>query len=145
MVRQRHPSATDNPPWAKNMTLKEKTKAFDRYVYMYIITMWAIFPVFENVYWIFYTDLAITTVLITIDFSLKVKLYKESKSEFIETLKVSLPETMFSLIITLAGLIVHYLMASTIETLIWLFLFGFSVVEIATIDKIRAKSCKHDG
>ena len=126
------------------MTLKEKTKAFDRYVYMYIITMWAIFPVFENVYWIFYTDLAITTVLIIIDFSLKVKLYKESKSEFIETLKVSLPETMFSLFITLAGLIVHYLMASTIETLIWLFLFGFSVVEIATIDKIRAKSCKHD-
>ena len=126
------------------MTLKEKTKAFDRYVYMYIITMWAIFPVFKNVSWIFYTDLAITTVLITIDFSLKVKLYKESKSEFIETLKVSLPETMFSLIITLAGLIVHYLMASTIETLIWLFLFGFSVVEIATIDKIRAKSCKHD-
>ena len=126
------------------MTLKEKTKAFDRYVYMYVITMWAIFPVFENVYWIFYTALAITTVLITIDFSLKVKLYKESKSEFIETLKVSLPETMFSLIITLAGLIVHYLMASTIETLIWLFLFGFSVVEIATIDKIRAKSCKHD-
>lgn len=126
------------------MTLKEKTKAFDRYVYMYIITMWAIFPVFKNVYWIFYMDLAITTVLITIDFSLKVKLYKESKSEFIETLKVSLPETMFSLIITLAGLIVHYLMASTIETLIWLFLFGFSVVEIATIDKIRAKSCKHD-
>ena len=126
------------------MTLKEKTKAFDRYVYMYIITMWAIFPVFKNVYWILYTDLAITTVLITIDFSLKVKLYKESKSEFIETLKVSLPETMFSLIITLAGLIVHYLMASTIETLIWLFLFGFSVVEIATIDKIRAKSCKHD-
>ena len=126
------------------MTLKEKTKAFDRYVYMYIITMWAIFPVFKNVYWIFYTHLAITTVLITIDFSLKVKLYKESKSEFIETLKVSLPETMFSLIITLAGLIVHYLMASTIETLIWLFLFGFSVVEIATIDKIRAKSCKHD-
>ena len=126
------------------MTLKEKTKAFDRYVYMYIITMWAIFPVFKNVCWIFYTDLAITTVLITIDFSLKVKLYKESKSEFIETLKVSLPETMFSLIITLAGLIVHYLMASTIETLIWLFLFGFSVVEIATIDKIRAKSCKHD-
>ena len=126
------------------MTLKEKTKAFDRYVYMYIITMWAICPVFENVNWIFYTDLAITTVLITIDFSLKVKLYKESKSEFIETLKVSLPETMFSLIITLAGLIVHYLMASTIETLIWLFLFGFSVVEIATIDKIRAKSCKHD-
>ena len=126
------------------MTLKEKTKAFDRYVYMYIITMWAIFPVFKNVYWIFYPDFAITTVLITIDFSLKVKLYKESKSEFIETLKVSLPETMFSLIITLAGLIVHYLMASTIETLIWLFLFGFSVVEIATIDKIRAKSCKHD-
>lgn len=126
------------------MTLKEKTKAFDRYVYMYIITMWAIFPVFKNVYWIFYTDFAIATVLITIDFSLKVKLYKESKSEFIETLKVSLPETMFSLIITLAGLIVHYLMASTIETLIWLFLFGFSVVEIATIDKIRAKSCKHD-
>ena len=111
---------------------------------MYIITMWAIFPVFKNVYWIFYTDFAITTVLIIIDFSLKVKLYKESKSEFIETLKVSLPETMFSLIITLAGLIVHYLMASTIETLIWLFLFGFSVVEIATIDKIRAKSCKHD-
>ena len=106
--------------------------------------MWAICPVVKNVYWIFYTDLAITTVLITIDFSLKVKLYKESKSEFIETLKVSLPETMFSLIITLAGLIVHYLMASTIETLIWLFLFGFSVVEIATIDKIRAKSCKHD-
>ena len=58
------------------MTLKEKTKAFDRYVYMYIITMWAIFPVFKNVYCIFYTDLAITTVLITIDFSLKVKLYK---------------------------------------------------------------------
>lgn len=106
--------------------------------------MWAICPVFENVYWIFYTDLAITTVLITIDFSLKVKLYKESKSEFIDILKVSLPETMFSLIITLAGLIVHYLMASTIETLIWLFLFGFSVVEIATIDKIRAKSCMHD-
>ena len=78
--------------------------------------MWAIFPVFENVYWIFYTDLAITTVLITINFSLKVKLYKESKSEFIETLKVSLPETMFSLIITLAGLIVHYLMASTIDS-----------------------------
>ena len=59
-------------------------------------------------------------------------------------MKVSLPETMFSLFITLAGLIVHYLMASTTETLIWLFLFGFSVVEIATIDKIRAKSFKHD-
>ncbi|MGM9714435.1 MAG: hypothetical protein ACI3Y5_10055 [Prevotella sp.] len=125
------------------MTLKEKTEALDRYTYMYIMTMWAISPVHENVYWIFYTDFAIATVLIIIDITLKVKLYKESKSEFIDILNVSLPETMFSLIITLAGLIVHYIMASTIETFIWLFLFGFSVVEVATIDKMRAKSHKH--
>lgn len=126
------------------MTLKEKTEALDRYTYMYIMTMWAISPVHENVYWIFYTDFAVATVLIIIDITLKVKLYKESKSEFIDILNVSLPETMFSLIITLAGLIVHYLMGSTIETYIWLFMFGFSVVEVATIDKMRAKSCKHD-
>lgn len=126
------------------MTLKEKTKTLDRCTYMYIMTMWAISPVHENVYWIFYTDFAIATVLIIIDITLKVKLYKESKSEFMKNvLNVSLPETMFSLIITLAGLIVHYLMGSTIETFIWLFLFGFSVVEVATMDKIRAKSHKY--